>query len=209
MRRYETVAIIDPEIQEENRQPVFQRIQDIIHQDNGFLVELDEWGTKKLAYEIKSKPRGFYVCINYCGTGPTVDELERFFRIDDRVLKFLTVMLEEDIDLEKIKAEVAQAEAERQEREAQRAAEEAAAREAAETEKAAAAQAEPPAPQAETEKASAETEPAPAEADTAKTSAATDATAEADTAETSAAADATAEDAEPEKTPDTAENKEG
>jgi small subunit ribosomal protein S6 len=186
MRRYETVVIVDPEISEENRQPVFQKIQDIIDQDNGFLVNLDEWGTKKLAYEIKKKPRGYYACLDYCGTGPTVSELERFFRIDDRVLKFLTIMLDADVDLEKIKAEAAQAEAERKEREAQRAAEEAAAREAAAREAAAAAEAE---------------RVEPAESETPAT--------EAETDKTGAETDAETEKVEPEQTPDTAETKEG
>jgi small subunit ribosomal protein S6 len=109
MRRYETFVIIDPDISEEERNPVIERIKDHISKENGFLVMIDVWGMRKLAYEIKKKPRGYYLRIDYCGTGPMVDEMERFFRIDDRVMKYMTVMLDREVDLEEIKAEMARA----------------------------------------------------------------------------------------------------
>ena len=105
MRRYETVVIVDPDLSEEGRVPVFERIQDIIPQQGGALIEVDDWGAKRLAYEIKKKKRGFYSRIDYCGTGAVVDEMERFFRIDDRVMKYLTVVLDEDADPEALLAE--------------------------------------------------------------------------------------------------------
>lgn len=111
MRRYETIAIVDPDVSSEGRVPLFERCQEIISQQNGMLVELDEWGTRKLAYEINRKLRGYYVRFHYCGNGGLVQELERFFRIDDRILKFLTVLLDKDVDPEKVKEEIAQAEA--------------------------------------------------------------------------------------------------
>jgi len=71
---------------------------------------MDEWGSKKLAYEIKKKKRGYYFRLDFCGTGPLVDEMERFFKIDDRILKYMTVLLEKDADLEKLKEERAELE---------------------------------------------------------------------------------------------------
>ena len=121
MRRYETFVIIDPDISEEQRSPVVERITDIIAQGNGFLAMMDEWGTRKLAYEIKKKPRGFYIRVDFCGTGSIVNEMERFFRIDDRVMKYMTVVLDKEADLEKIKEEIAKAAAEKEELEAQKA----------------------------------------------------------------------------------------
>lgn len=101
MRRYETIAIVDPDVSPDDRVVLFDRCQEIIDQKNGRLLESDEWGSRKLAYEIKRKSRGYYVRFDYCGSGEVVHELERFFRIDDRVLKFLTVLLEEKFDLQK------------------------------------------------------------------------------------------------------------
>lgn len=112
MRRYETIAIIDPDLSDEDRAGVLERTTDIIPKEGGFLVMLDEWGNKKLAYEIKKKVRGYYVRIDFCGVGSLVDEMERFFRIDDRVLKFMTVLLEKDADIENIKEEMAIAKSE-------------------------------------------------------------------------------------------------
>ncbi len=111
MRRYETIVIADPDLSEDQRGPLFDRMTEIIDQEGGFLIETDEWGGRKLAYEIKGKPRGYYVRLEYCGTGPVVDELERFYRIDDRVLKFMTILLEKDADIEAVKARMAEAEA--------------------------------------------------------------------------------------------------
>lgn len=107
MRRYETIVIMDPDLSDEQRQPVVKRVQDVIDQENGYLALTDEWGTRKLAYEIKKKPRGYYTRFDFCGTSATVDEIERFFRIDDRVLKYMTVLLDTSADIEKIKEEIA------------------------------------------------------------------------------------------------------
>ena len=112
MRRYETIAILDSDLSEEGRAPVFERLTQLIPAQNGFLVKLDEWGVRKLAYDIKKKSRGYYVCIDLCGEGALVNEMERFFRIDDRVLKYMTVVLDKDVDLDAIKAEIAEADAE-------------------------------------------------------------------------------------------------
>lgn len=113
MRRYETIFIVDPDLSDEERSPLFERLKPLFPQLDGFLVMVDEWGTKKLAYEIKKKNRGYYVRLDYCGTGTLVNEIERFFRIDDRVLKYMTILLEEDVDLESLKAELAKAETEK------------------------------------------------------------------------------------------------
>jgi len=114
MRRYETTFIIDPEVTTEGRLPVFERLKDLIGQFKGTLLAVDEWGSRKLAYEVKKKTRGYYVRLDYCGNGDLVNEIERFFRIDDRVLKFMTVQLATDADPQQLLEEMAKAEAARQ-----------------------------------------------------------------------------------------------
>lgn len=111
MRRYETIVIIDPDLSEEDRTSFLNRVKEIIPQQGGVLIQEDLWGVKKLAYEIKKKPRGYYVRMDYCGLGKAVDEIERFFRIDDRAMKFLTVQLSAEADVEKIQADIAAAKA--------------------------------------------------------------------------------------------------
>jgi small subunit ribosomal protein S6 len=56
-----------------------------------------------MAYEIKKKLRGHYTRLDFCGNGDLVDEIERTFRIDDRVMKYMTVLLEKDADVDAIK----------------------------------------------------------------------------------------------------------
>jgi small subunit ribosomal protein S6 len=136
MRRYETICIIDPDLSADERVPIYERLHDLVPQQGGFVVEQDDWGNQKLAYEINKKPRGYYVRLDYCGTGAVVDEMERFFRIDDRVLKYMTVLLDKDADVEGIKAEMAaaaKAQAQKEQAEQAAAAEAAAKAAAAET----------------------------------------------------------------------------
>ena len=111
MRRYETMVIVDPDLSSEKQDPLFERMEETISQQGGMLISRDDWGTRKLAYEIKKKTRGHYLRLDYCGNGELVSELERFYRIDDRVMKYMTVLLEKEADIEAIKAEMAKAEA--------------------------------------------------------------------------------------------------
>jgi small subunit ribosomal protein S6 len=114
MRRYETFIILDPDLTAEQRLPVVDRVRDILTQMSGFLVRIDEWGSRKLAYTIAKKERGYYVRFDFCGTGQLVNEMERFCRIDERVLKHMSVLLDQSPDIERIKEEMAKAEAEAQ-----------------------------------------------------------------------------------------------
>jgi small subunit ribosomal protein S6 len=108
MQRYETIFIIDPDLSEEGRAPVVERLVQLIPQQNGMLVEEDHWGARKLAYPIRKKQRGYYLRLDYCGVGALVDELERFCRIDERLLKYMTIKLAEDVDVDQIQAEMAE-----------------------------------------------------------------------------------------------------
>ena len=109
MRRYESIIIIDPDVSGEEQIPITERINGLIDQQNGLLVVKDEWGLKKLAYDIKKKNRGHYIRFDYCGTGALVNELERFCRIDDRILKYMTVLIDDEVDIEQVKKEMIEA----------------------------------------------------------------------------------------------------
>jgi len=114
MRRYETIFITDPDLQENERDALTKRLDELISQQNGTLLQVDDWGQKRLAYEIKKRQRGHYIRLDYCGTGPLVDEMERLFRIDDKILKYMTVLLEKSVDIEAAKEEIAREEAEKE-----------------------------------------------------------------------------------------------
>lgn len=100
MNKYETVFIIDADTGEADEQAIVERIRSLITQHNGRLLAFDDWGMRKFAYEIQKKKQGHYIRIEYGGSGELVHAIERVFRIDSRVLKFMTVNLEKNVDPE-------------------------------------------------------------------------------------------------------------
>lgn len=107
MRRYETVFIIDPDASAEQRTAILDRVNGEIEKYQGVLLQFDEWGLRKMAYPVRKKPRGYYVLCEYCADkGELISEIERFFRIDDNVMKYMTVQTSDDTDPETAKAEI-------------------------------------------------------------------------------------------------------
>ncbi|HFQ90100.1 MAG TPA: 30S ribosomal protein S6, partial [Desulfobulbus sp.] len=84
---------------------IIERTNSIITGDGGTVIEVDRWGMRKLAYEIKKEVQGYYVYVNYAAPGKTVDEIERIFRIDDRLLRYLTIKLADSMDQAAIEKE--------------------------------------------------------------------------------------------------------
>ena len=95
MRRYETIYIIQANANEDDITAIIDRTNGIIEQFGGSIVKLDRWGIKKLAYLIQKETQGYYVYCEYAGVPEAVDELERLFRIDEKVLKYMTVKTQE------------------------------------------------------------------------------------------------------------------
>jgi small subunit ribosomal protein S6 len=91
MRRYETIYILRPNLGEEEISKVIESTNQIILNEKGSVIELNKWGMKKLAYLIKKENLGYYVYCDYAGTPAAVSEIERKFRIDDSVLKYMTI----------------------------------------------------------------------------------------------------------------------
>ncbi len=112
MRKYETIFISDPDLQDQARTDLFDKVRNIIAREKGILLDFDEWGNKKLAYEIRKKSRGHYVCITYGGTGELVKELERNMRLSDDVMKFMTILLTDDVTPEQLEEELRKSQAE-------------------------------------------------------------------------------------------------
>ena len=106
MRRYETIYILRPNLGEEEITKVIESTNQIILDEKGTIVELNKWGMKKLAYLIKKENQGYYVYCDYAGTPATVSEIERKFRIDDSVLKYMTIKTAAAISDEQIQQAV-------------------------------------------------------------------------------------------------------
>lgn len=98
MRHYETLYIINPKLGEEAYAEVLEKFRGLVEKKNGTLVKVDEWGSQRLAYRIKKFDKGSYVLMEYCGEGGLTAELERGLKLDDRVLKYQTVKLSDEVD---------------------------------------------------------------------------------------------------------------
>lgn len=107
MRRYETIFILRPNAGEDEINKVVESTTQIILNENGTILEMNKWGMKKLAYLIKKESLGYYVYCDYAGTPAAVAEIERKFRIDDSVLKYLTIKTADSITEEGIEKALA------------------------------------------------------------------------------------------------------
>nr|MBF0222121.1 30S ribosomal protein S6 [Desulfobulbaceae bacterium] len=96
MRRYETIYIIRPNVSEDDMTAIIDRTNEVIEKFDGKIVQLDRWGIKKLAYLIQKQTQGYYIYCEYAGASEAVDEIERLFRIDDKVLKYMTIKTQEE-----------------------------------------------------------------------------------------------------------------
>src|SRR6185369_8274695 len=74
------------------------RFAEVVDRESGKLVKVEAWGRRKLAYPVGKQKKGVYVYVKYVGKGGLVQELERNLKLQDSVLKFQTVMLQEDFD---------------------------------------------------------------------------------------------------------------
>ena len=90
MNKYESVIIINPSVDDEGIKSLITRFTDIINND-GKLEKTEELGKKRLAYEINKNKEGFYVVFNFEAKPELIAELERNYRIEDNVMKFITV----------------------------------------------------------------------------------------------------------------------
>ena len=106
MREYETVVITKPDLAETQFNQTGDKVKTIIEKHDGHFFYARDMGRKSLSYPIRKNTKGVYTCFDYAAAGQTVSEIERALRIDDGVLRFLTVVKREDVDVEARAAEI-------------------------------------------------------------------------------------------------------
>ena len=93
MKLYESICILRPvQVETENDQ-VVEKIKEVLTQSGANILKLDNSGKKKLAYDIKHERKGTFITIQFEGPPTVVAELERFQRMEDQVMKFMTVIV--------------------------------------------------------------------------------------------------------------------
>ena len=90
MNKYESVIIINPNLEDEQRKELITKVETLIN-NNGKVTKIEEMGKKKLAYEIQKCKEAFYVVFYFDTESSFISELERNFRITEEVLMFITV----------------------------------------------------------------------------------------------------------------------
>jgi small subunit ribosomal protein S6 len=94
MRKYETLFVLRPNLEEEKRKELIEKFSSVINSD-GEVVKVEEWGNRKLAYEIEKLKEGYYVLVNFKASPELPKELERNFGITEDVIRFVVVNREE------------------------------------------------------------------------------------------------------------------
>ena len=96
IRNYETVFIVTPVLNEGQVQETVEKFTQVLKENSADLVATEAWGLRKLAYPIQKKSTGYYFCLTFTSSSTVnvVDVLELAFRRDERVIRFLTTVLD-------------------------------------------------------------------------------------------------------------------
>jgi small subunit ribosomal protein S6 len=107
MNRYETIFVINPDLNEDEVQNVVTKFTGIISSQNGVQLKLEDWGRRRLAYKIEKFTQGYYVLADFASMPASLAELERNLKIDDRIIRFLSVKTGENVNVEALQMEIA------------------------------------------------------------------------------------------------------
>ncbi|MCB9662539.1 MAG: 30S ribosomal protein S6 [Alphaproteobacteria bacterium] len=123
VHEYEIVFIIRPDLDDADTLAAVERVEATVAETEGHLLERDDWGKRRLAYLVQKHAKGHYILLRILSSPTQILEIERKMRLDDRIIRFLTVKIADAVDIEprlelaeeqrKIKAEEARRRAER------------------------------------------------------------------------------------------------
>lgn len=98
-REYEVTFIVRPDLPDDDIQNIRTRTVGIIDGQQGTVLKNEDWGKRKLAYEVQKCAKGHFFLFNFLGNPSMVSEIERTLRLDDQVLRFLTVKVAERVEV--------------------------------------------------------------------------------------------------------------
>ena len=91
---YELTYIINAALSDEQIKDMVGRVQKYIEDNGGEITDVDEWGNRRLAYPINKKRNGYYVNLYFRGPGELIPRLERAMKIEDNLLRYLTLRMD-------------------------------------------------------------------------------------------------------------------
>lgn len=105
MRKYELIFIVRPDVPEEELGKLITQMETVVSGHGGKVEKVERMGKRRLAYRVKRQREGFYVLFAIEGGGDTVKEFERRLKVNDAVIKYLSVRVDEELKrAEKAKA---------------------------------------------------------------------------------------------------------
>lgn len=96
MNNYESIFVLKPSLEEDARVQIIEKFQAIITKGGGELVKTEEWGLKRLAYEVQKLREGYYVLVQFKANPDLPKELERNYKIADEVIRYIVVNLDDN-----------------------------------------------------------------------------------------------------------------
>jgi small subunit ribosomal protein S6 len=97
-REYETIFILKPDVSNDVIGSVNTKIRGVLEANGGILLKIENWGRRKLAYEVKKQLKGIYIFFRYLGSAGLVEEVERNLRLTDSVIRQYSVKIAENVD---------------------------------------------------------------------------------------------------------------
>lgn len=91
MKKYESVVIFDASLESEEIEAELGKLSTMIEKNNGKVLDIDKWGVKRLAYQIKHQDSGNYVVIYFEGDFKIINEIDRLNKINDNILRHIIV----------------------------------------------------------------------------------------------------------------------
>ena len=93
-RTYESVVLINAALEDDQIEVTLSKIQESITTHGGEIIEVDKWGRKRLAYPVKKAKSGYYAIFRYNSTPDQIAVVERNFRLDENIYRYLTIVLD-------------------------------------------------------------------------------------------------------------------
>ena len=109
MRHYENLVIVKPTLTAEEIQSIIANVEDVITSNGGEITARDDMGMRKLAYPIEKSQRGYYYVVYYKSAPSAISEIERRFRINEELLRFVTIKYEKNREVKAWEGLVAKA----------------------------------------------------------------------------------------------------
>ena len=95
-RTYEVMYIVDPETPAERVAKLNEAVGKVVEKEGGTVVRMDDIGRRQLAYPINKRTEGYYVLFEIDGSGQEIAELERRMRVNDMIIRYITIRVDED-----------------------------------------------------------------------------------------------------------------